>query len=106
MAARVAQAEVAARLAEHVTDLLARVERAIGVLEDDLHLAAQLRRQAVPGDVDLVAIDESAISGLKVDDQQFTVLHFDIAMPARNPLVRQDDVCRCGPAQFGTKDTD
>ena len=29
------------RLGQHVADLLARIERAIGVLEDDLHLAAQ-----------------------------------------------------------------
>ena len=33
------------RLAEHVADLLARIERAVGVLEDDLHLAAHLLGQ-------------------------------------------------------------
>ena len=41
-----------------VADLLARIERAVGVLEDDLHLAAQFRRQAVLGDVDLLPVDQ------------------------------------------------
>ena len=55
------------RLGQHVADLLARVERAIGVLEDDLHLAAQFRRDAVWRDVDLLAVDEQLARGRRVD---------------------------------------
>ena len=57
------------RLAQHVADLLARIERAIGVLEDDLHLAAHLRRHRAVGDVDLLAVDEQFARGRRVDQR-------------------------------------
>ena len=56
------------RLHQHVADLLARIERAIGVLEDDLHLAAH--RLGHPGldDIDRLAINEQFAGGLAVDE--------------------------------------
>ena len=57
------------RLAEHVADLLARIERAVRVLEHDLHLAAHLRRQPFLGDVDLLAVDEQFAGCRRIDQR-------------------------------------
>ena len=54
-------------LAEHVADLLPRVQRAVGVLEHDLHLSAQRARDAVAGDVDPLALDQQLAPGGRVD---------------------------------------
>ena len=57
------------RLLQHVADLLARVERAIRVLEHDLDLAAHLRRQAIPGEIDLVAVDQQIARRRRIDQR-------------------------------------
>ena len=54
---------------QHVADLLARIERAVGVLENDLHLAAQFRRHRAVGDVDLDAVDEQFARCRRVDQR-------------------------------------
>jgi hypothetical protein len=58
------------RFHQNVADLLAGIERAIGVLEDDLHLAAHLAGDAGPADIDGDAIHEQFARGLPVDQGQ------------------------------------
>src|SRR3546814_6484849 len=56
------------RLAQHIADLLARVQRAIGVLEDDLHFLAQFRRKMAGARIDLLAVDDEITGGRLVDE--------------------------------------
>ncbi|MNY78259.1 hypothetical protein D3C86_2184370 [compost metagenome] len=46
------------RFHQDVADLLAWVQRSIGILEDDLDLPADFRRQIALEDIDLLAVDE------------------------------------------------
>ncbi|MCY1237838.1 hypothetical protein D9M72_505500 [compost metagenome] len=58
------------RLHQDVADLLTRVERAVRVLEHDLHLAAHLRRHVALGDVDLLAFDQQLARGRRIDQSE------------------------------------
>ncbi len=55
------------RLCQYITDLLARVERTIRVLEHDLHLLAHFSRQPIASDVHILAADLQFAGSLRID---------------------------------------
>ena len=55
------------RLGQDIGDPLTRIERAVGVLENDLDLAAHLGAETGLRDVDLLALDEKVTRGRRID---------------------------------------
>src|SRR6478735_7680326 len=58
------------RCCQHVADLLAGVERTIGILEHDLHFTPQILREVSLRDVDLFPLDEEIAGRRRVDQRE------------------------------------